>query len=85
MESKPLINTLIKECLNYLKDRRLKKMIAKANEVRYLTGYKCFVLHVKGKLKVVRKKDLKLLIAKRKFKKGTSIQSLEKLAVYKTI
>ncbi|OQY03195.1 MAG: hypothetical protein B6I20_05605 [Bacteroidetes bacterium 4572_117] len=73
--------TMIKE---WIYKRRLFKAITKANKLKKQTGYKMLVLLVKGKPRVYSKFQLKHLIKTRFFKKGTSIQGLEKLALYKS-
>ena len=41
-----------------------------------------YVIVFKGKLEVIPKKNLKRLILQRKFKSGTTIQDIEKIALY---
>lgn len=54
---------------------RLAEELSKASKRRYL------VLMVAGIPKVYSKQELKKMIARRKFRKGTTIQDLEKKAV----
>ena len=68
----------------YFFKRAVYKAIEKANAERKLMGYKILVVKVGGWPKVYRKKDLKRAIAKKRFKKGVSIESLEKEALYVT-
>ncbi len=65
-------------------DMKVQKLIKKANKLHKLTKHKYMVLLVSGKLQLHRKADLKKLIKLRVFKKGTSIQLLEKSALYIT-
>ncbi len=65
-------------------DRKIKKLIKKANKLRELTKHKYMILMLKGKPHIYRKSELKQLIKLRVFKKGTTIQSLEKNALYIT-
>jgi hypothetical protein len=63
----------------------IRRAINKANRLHRLTKYKFLVLLVKGKPRVYSKFQLKHLIKTRYFEKGTTIQQLEKSAIYKTI
>jgi hypothetical protein len=58
--------------------------IRKANKLNKETKYKCIVLPVAGKPRVYTKFQLKYLIRRGFFKKGVTIQHLEKLALYIT-
>ncbi|HMO63311.1 MAG TPA: hypothetical protein PKC39_14595 [Ferruginibacter sp.] len=75
--------------LNYQKWRyqhSLKKAIKHANHIKHTTGYKCVVLfvdNVRG-YKAFKKDTLKLLVKSKYFKKGTTVQKLESMAVYTT-
>jgi hypothetical protein len=76
------------ELIKSIRKRKYSKLVTeaieKANYFRNKTGYKCLVLVIKGKPTVVTKKELKDRIKKNEFKKGTTIQDLEKIALYKT-
>ncbi|MEA2041141.1 MAG: hypothetical protein U9N85_01125 [Bacteroidota bacterium] len=74
----------IKRIRAWFFDRKVKKRIIQANKLAKLTKYKYLVLIYKGKLITVRKGDLKRLIRFGKFKKGTTIQDLERSALYIT-
>lgn len=64
---------------------RLVWAIKKAKRLKKRNKYKYLVLTVMGKPRVYSKFQLKHLIRIRFFKKGTTIQQLEALALYKTI
>lgn len=70
-----LLADLIYEC-------RLKRAIAKANNMQKLTGCVFMVLMVKGRMLVKSKKNLKQLIKMHKL--NCSIQTLEEAALYIT-
>ncbi len=70
---------LIKDCLWA---GRYKRAVRKAKKLSSLFGMTYFVILLNGKLKVVPKRTLKDLIAKRRFKRGTTIQDIEKMALY---
>lgn len=76
-----LIFKLVKRIIYNIKKPIL---IKRANKWSKLTGYRYLVIYYEGKLRLAKKKNLKALIAKRRFKKGTTIQMLEKSAVYVT-
>lgn len=65
-------------------DRKVERLIKQAKKLQKLTGYKYIVLFVAGKVQLTRKADLKKLIRMRYFRKGTTIQDLEKQALYIT-
>ena len=63
--------------LNY----RSKRAIRLADELSKASRRKYLVLLVAGVPKVFSKQELKKMIAQRKFRKGTTIQDLEKRAI----
>lgn len=63
--------------LNY----RVKRAVKMAKELSEVSKRKYIVLMVAGVPKVYSKQDLKNLIQRRVFKKGTTIQDLEKRAI----
>lgn len=75
---------LLKKIYLFFFKRALYRKIKQANFEAKLTGYRCYVMKVSGWPMVVKKKDLKKHLARRKFKKKTTIQQLEKAALYIT-
>lgn len=63
---------------------RFKRKVREANRLAELFKVRYFVIMMNGSLKVVPKKVLKDLIAKKRFKSGTTIQDIEKRALYIT-
>lgn len=63
--------------LNY----RIRRAIKLAEELSKVSKRKYLVLQVAGVPKVYSKQELKKMIARRKFRKGTTIQDLEKKAI----
>lgn len=63
---------------------RFKSKVKEANKLAALFNMRYFVIMMNGSLKVVPKKALKELIAKKRFKSGTTIQDIEKHALYIT-
>lgn len=63
---------------------KYKHSIRKTKRLSKLTGKKYYVILLNGGLKVVPKKTIKELISKKRFRKGTSIQDIEKRALFIT-
>lgn len=63
--------------LNY----RIRRAVKLADELSKASRRKYIVLLVASVPKVYSKQDLKRMIAQRKFRKGTTIQDLEKKAI----
>lgn len=63
--------------LNY----RIKRAVKLANELSQASKRKYIVLLVAGVPKVYAKQELKKMIAQRKFRKGVTIQDLERKAI----
>lgn len=63
---------------------KYKRAVKKANKFAELVGIKYYVLYMNRNIKVVPKKTIKELIARRRFKKGTTIEMIEKRALYVT-
>lgn len=63
--------------LNY----RIRRAIRLARELSEVSKRKYLVLLVAGVPKVFSKQELKKMIAQRRFRKGTTIQDLEKRAI----
>jgi hypothetical protein len=78
----------MKTIINYIKRRilasKVNKAINLASDLSKKDGRKYIVLFVKGIPCVYSKADLRLLIRKGAFKKGTRIQDLERIAVFIT-
>jgi len=80
--------TLIKSIIKNYRANKLKKKIDKAInmacDLREKTGRKHLVIMHQGKPVVQTKQRLQQLIRKRYFKKGTTIQDIEKVALFIT-
>ena len=63
--------------LNY----RIRRAIRLARELSEVSKRKYLVLLVAGVPKVFSKQELKKMIAQRRFRKGTTVQDLEKRAI----
>lgn len=73
------LSKLIKDCIWAA---RYKKAVREAKKMASLFNMTYFVIFLNGRLKVVPKKTLKDLVARRRFKSGTTIQDLEKRALF---
>lgn len=63
---------------------KYKRSIRKAKRLSKLTGLKYYVILLNGGLRVVPKKTIKELISKKRFRKGTTVQDIEKRALFIT-
>ena len=73
------LSKLIKDCIWAA---RYKKAVRTAKKMAGLFNMTYFVIYMGGKLKVVPKRTLKDLVARKRFKRGTTIQDLEKSALF---
>lgn len=62
-------------------DYRIKRAVKLARELSQVSKRKYIVLLVAGVPKVYAKQELKKMIAQRKFRKGVTIQDLERKAI----
>ena len=71
----------MKKLLQNIKDWlfiiKLNRLITKAEKKRKIERRHYLIINYNGKLKVVARKDLKRLLADKRFKKGLTIQDLE--------
>lgn len=79
--------------VRFFKDRKITRLIKRANELSKITGYRYIVLRIGGRVKLFKKSDLKHLLksryflkgkAQRYFKKGVTIEEIEKFSIYIT-
>ena len=63
---------------------RYRRAVRKANKYAGLFGMKYYVLNMGGKLKVIPKKNISEMIHRRRFRKGVTIQQIEKMSLYIT-
>ena len=61
-----------------------KRAIKKANKLSELLGMKYYVIYMNGSLKVVPKRTIRELVAKRRFRKGVKVADIERRAIYVT-
>lgn len=63
---------------------KYKRAVKKADRLAKLTGLRYLVIYMNGSLKVVPKKTIKELVAKRRFRKGVTVADIEKRALFIT-
>ncbi len=73
---------MIKRIKEYLWAYRYKKAVKKANNIAQDFKITCYVLYFNKKLWVVPKRSIKKLIQQRRFKAGTTIHDIEKIALH---
>ena len=64
---------------------RFKRAVKKADRFHHITHRKYMVLVINKKLEVLSKQELKKFIANGIFRKGTTIQNIERKALYITL
>ncbi len=63
---------------------RYKRAVRKAKQLAELTGLRYWVIYLNGGLKVVPKKAIKELVKNRRFRKGVTVDDIEKRALFIT-
>lgn len=61
---------------------RYRNAVRKARKMAGLFGMTYYVILLNGKLKVVPKRTIKDLVSRRRFRRGTTVQDIEKRALY---
>lgn len=63
---------------------RYRRAVRKAKELAGLFGMRYYVISLNGKLKVVPKQTIKELIRRKRFRKGVTLEDIEKKALFVT-
>ena len=63
---------------------RYRRAVRKAKELAGIFGMKYYVINLNGSLKVVPKQAIKELIRRKRFRKGVTVDDIEKLALFVT-
>lgn len=63
---------------------RYKKAVRKAKELAGIFGIKYYVINLNGSLKVVPKQTIEELIRRKRFRKGVTVDDIEKHALFAT-
>lgn len=61
---------------------RYRNAVRKARKMAGLFGMTYYVILLNGKLKVVPKRAIKDLVSRRRFRRGTTVQDIEKRALF---
>lgn len=69
---------------NLISALKYKRAVKKANELARLFNIRFYVIYLNKKFKVVPKQTMKDLIKRHRFRKGTTIQDIEKRVLYIT-
>jgi len=80
-------NAIVRRLKQYLiakEKRKIHALITQAEAMRELTGHRYMVIRFKGELRVVAKATIRLWLLKKIFKPGTTMEQLEKAAIYIT-
>lgn len=64
---------------------RYRRAVRKAVRAARMTGLKHYVIYINGRLRVVPKKTMKELVARHRFKKGVTVQDIERRALFVTL
>lgn len=64
---------------------RFKRAVRSANELSAMFGCRYYVISMGGSLKVVPKQTIKELIKRKRFVKGTTVETIERHALYITV
>lgn len=64
--------------------RKYRRAVRQAKELAELTGLRYWVISLNGELKVVPKKTIKELVRKRRFRKGVTVEEIERRALFIT-
>lgn len=68
----------------YIFAYRVRKTIKQANELRNMDGKRYMVLYIKGRPRVIAQANVKALIKRHVFPKGTSIDDIRRKALFIT-
>lgn len=63
---------------------RYKRAVRKAKELAGIFGMKYYVINLNGSFKVVPKQTIKELIKRKRFRKGVTVDDIEKHALFVT-
>ncbi len=75
-----MFNTIKKYFLAW----RYKRAVRKAKELASIFGMKYYVISINGTLKVVPKQTIKELVKRKRFRKGVTVDDIEKHALFVT-
>lgn len=75
---------MFKTIKKYYAAWRYKRAVRKAKKLAELFGMKYYVINLGGSLKVVPKQTIKGLIKRKRFRKGVTVEDIERHALFVT-
>lgn len=75
---------MFKTIRRYYAAWRYRRAVRKARRLAALFGMKYYVINLNGSLKVVPKRTLRELIKRRRFRKGVTVEDIERHALFVT-
>ncbi len=75
---------MFKTVKRYYSAWRYKRAVRKAKELAALFGMKYYVISFGGSLKVVPKQTVKELVRRKRFRKGVTVEDIERRALFVT-
>ena len=75
---------MINSIKKYYNAWRYRRAVRKAKELSELFGMKYYVISINGSLKVVPKQTIKELIKRKRFRKGVTVEDIERHALFVT-
>ncbi len=75
---------MFKTIKKYYAAWRFKRAVRKAKKLAALFGMKYYVINLGGSLKVVPKQTIKELIKRKRFRKGVTVEDIERHALFVT-
>lgn len=75
---------MFKTIKKYLFAWRFKRAVRTANERARIYGMKFYVIYINGSIKVVPKQAIKELVKRKRFRKGVTVDDIERNALFVT-
>lgn len=76
---------MFKTIKKYYHAWRFRRAVRKAKKLAGLFGMKYYVINLNGSLKVVPKQTIKELVRRKRFRKGVTVEDIERLALFVTV
>jgi len=76
---------MFKTIKKYYHAWRFRRAVHKAKKLAGLFGMKYYVINLNGSLKVVPKQTIKELVRRKRFRKGVTVEDIERLALFVTV
>ncbi len=76
---------MFKTIKKYYHAWRYRNAVRKAKKLAALFGMKYYVISLNGSLKVVPKQTIRELVRRRRFRKGVTVEDIERRALFVTV